>query len=168
MTESKPPTDDYTIVSQEPVRPVCGDYYSDSLRCLLRDRIDRDGRPLAEIALLANMSRRQLGRIISGHKPLRLVDLKQLILILGIDRARAVIAIEVLGDWSTYDDPVLCILMRMLAPVYRKVDASADFPMEPLTPAAEEEFTTWLADTLVTNQKQIRRRRDEFLKLPTL
>jgi hypothetical protein len=58
--------------------------------------------------------------------------------------------------------------MRMLAPVYRKVDASADFPMEPLTPAAEEEFTTWLADTLVTNQKQIRRRRDEFLKLPTL
>ena len=59
MTESKPPTDDYTIVSQEPVRPVCGDYYSDSLRCLLRDRIDRDGRPLAEIALLANMSRPQ-------------------------------------------------------------------------------------------------------------
>jgi hypothetical protein len=67
----------------------------------LRDRIDRDGRPLAEIALLANMSRRQLGRIISGHKPLRLVDLKQLIVILGIDRARAVIAIEVLGDWCS-------------------------------------------------------------------
>jgi len=123
---------------------------------------------LAEIASLAGMSRRQLGRLLDGQKPLRLVDLKRLSAIVGIDAAKAVIAIEVIGDWSAYDEPVLEILIRMLAPVFKKVDASADFPMEPLSVAAEEKFTTWLADILVTNQKQIRQRRDEFVKLPSL
>ncbi|KUR75222.1 hypothetical protein [Novosphingobium sp. Fuku2-ISO-50] len=71
--------------------------------------------------------------------------------IVGINAAKAVIAIEVIGDWSAYDEPVLEILIRMLAPVFKKVDASADFPMEPLSAAAEEKFTTWLAEILVTN-----------------
>jgi predicted transcriptional regulator len=168
MTESINPTDDYTLVSQEETPSECDAPFSESHRALLRDRISRDGRSLAEIASLARMSRRQLGRIIAGQKPLRLVDLSRLSDILGIDAARAVIAIEVIGDWSAYEDPVLGILIGMLAPVFRKVDASADFPIEPLTTAAEEEFTTWLANTLVTNQAQIRRRRDKFLNPPTL
>jgi transcriptional regulator with XRE-family HTH domain len=97
------------------------------VRDLIRDRIDRDGRSLVEIATIAGMSRRALGRIIAGQKPLRLVDLAQLSEALGIDRARAVIAIDILGDWTAYDDPVLCILMRLFAPVCSKVDAGPIF-----------------------------------------
>jgi transcriptional regulator with XRE-family HTH domain len=75
---------------------------------------------LAEIASLAGMSRRQLGRLLDGQKPLRLVDLKRLSAIVGIDAAKAVIAIEIIGDWSAYDEPVLEILIRMLAPFSRR------------------------------------------------
>lgn len=168
MTERIPPTDDYTIVYNTEPLAARDDPHSACVRDLIRDRIDRDGRSLVEIATIAGMSRRALGRIIAGQKPLRLVDLKQLSEALGIDRARAVIAIDILGDWTAYDDPVLCILMRLFAPVCSKVDAGADFPIEPLTAAAEEKFANWLADILVANQEQIRKRRDDFVKLPTL
>lgn len=168
MTEPITPNTDYTLVSQEGAALLSDAPVSGSHCALLRDRINRDGRSLAEIASLAGMSRRQLGRLLDGQKPLRLVDLKRLSAIVGIDAAKAVMAIEVIGDWNAYDEPVLEILIRMLAPVFKKVDASADFPMEPLSEAAEEKFTTWLAEILVTNQKQIRQRRDEFVKLPTL
>jgi len=40
--------------------------------------------------------------------------------------------------------------------------------MEPLTDKAQEELTTWLAETLVTNQAQIRQRRDKFFSSTTL
>jgi hypothetical protein len=95
-------------------------------------------------------------------------DLRRLSDILGLNAARAVIAIEVIGDWSAYDDPMLGILIGMLAPVFKKVDASADFPMEPLTDKAQEELTTRLAETLVTNQAQIRQRRDQFVSTSSL
>ena len=168
MTEFINLNDDYTFVSREGEHSEADAPVSGSHCAFLRDRINRDSRSLAEIASLAGMSRRQLGRLLAGEKQLRLVDLKRLSTIVGIDATRAIIAIEVIGDWSVYDEPVLEILIRMLATVFKKVDASADFPMEPLSAAAEEKFTTWLAEILVTNQKQIRQRRDEFVKLPTL
>jgi len=40
--------------------------------------------------------------------------------------------------------------------------------MEPLTDKAQEELTTWLAETLVTNPAQIRQRRDKFFSSTTL
>jgi transcriptional regulator with XRE-family HTH domain len=166
MTEPITPNDDYTLVSQEGAAWYLRPWYWEPLR--LASGPNQPRWPVTEIASLAGMSRRQLGRLLDGQKPLRLVDLKRLSAIVGTDAAKAVIAIEIIGDWSAYDEPVLEILIRMLAPVFRKVDASADFPMEPLSAAAEEKFTTWLADILVTNQKQIRQRRDEFVKLPSL
>ncbi|HWU01785.1 MAG TPA: hypothetical protein VN222_03510 [Novosphingobium sp.] len=168
MTEPITPTTDYTLVSQQGTASESDAPFSESHRALLSNKINRDGRPLAEIAALAKMSRRQLGRILAGQKPLRLSDLRRLSDILGLNAARAVIAIEVIGDWSAYDEPMLEILIGMLAPVFKKVDARADFPMEPLTDKAQEELTTWLANTLVTNQAQIRQRRDQFVSTPSL
>jgi hypothetical protein len=40
--------------------------------------------------------------------------------------------------------------------------------MEPLTDKAQEELTTRLAETLVTNQAQIRQRRDQFVSTSSL
>ncbi|WP_432787891.1 hypothetical protein [Novosphingobium rhizosphaerae] len=168
MTEPITPTTDYTLVSQDGAASEWDAPFSESYRALLSEWIERDSRSLAEIASLARMSRRQLGRIIAGQKPLRVVDLRLLFDILGLNAARAVIAIEVIGDWSAYDDPMLGILIGMLAPVFKKVDTRADFPMEPLTDKAQEELTTWLAETLVTNQAQIRQRRDKFFSSTTL
>lgn len=168
MTEPITPTTDYTLVSKESAASDSDAPFSESHRALLSNKINRDGRPLAEIAALAKMSRRQLGRILAGQKPLRISDLRRLSDILGLNAARAVIAIEVIGDWSAYDDPMLGILIGMLAPVFRKVDAIADFPMEPLTDKAQEELTTRLAETLVTNQAQIRQRRDQFVSTSSL
>jgi transcriptional regulator with XRE-family HTH domain len=138
------------------------------LRDLICDMIERDTRSLGEIANKARMSRRQLGRILAGEKPLRLVDLRHLSEVLQIDRARAVVAIEVLGDWRSYDDPVLCIMMRLIRPVVEKVNASTDFPIEALTGPAKIQLSEWLAKTIITNEEQIRHRRNEFVKLPNL
>jgi hypothetical protein len=69
------------------------------------------------------MSRRQLGRIVAGKKPLRLIDLRLLSEVLQIDRARAVVAIEILDDWRSYDDPALHIMMQLIGPVVAKVNA---------------------------------------------
>ena len=86
----------------------------------------------------------------------------------AIDRARAIIAIDVIGDWQSYDDPHLCIVMRLLAPVVSKLNERAEFSIEPLTVAAETRLADWLANLIITNEEQIRHRRNEFVKLPSL
>jgi hypothetical protein len=88
--------------------------------------------------------------------------------LLGIDRARASVAIELLGDWQFYDDPGLNLVMRLLPSVVSKLGDRADFPVEPLSTSAQERLSDWLADTIITNEEQIRNRRDGFIKLPEL
>lgn len=160
--------DDYTLVYSVDDGPGPDDHQSACLRQLLRHIIKQDTRTLAEIATLAQMSRRQLGRIVAGKKPLRLADLQQLSGVLQIDRARAVVAIEILDDWRSYDDPALHIMMQLIGPVVAKVNAGADFPVEALTGPAENLLSDWLAKTIITNEEQIRNRRNEFVKLPSL
>lgn len=169
MTQTTPPdSDSYTIVYQADHALGRSDRESACLRDLICDMIERDSRSLGEIANKAKMSRRQLGRILAGEKPLRLVDLRLLSEVLQIDRARAVVAIEVLGDWRSYDDPALRIMMRLIGPVVDKLNAGTDFPIEPLTGPAENQLSDWLARTIITNEEQIRHRRNEFVKLPAL
>lgn len=120
------------------------------------------------LAQKMGISRRQLGRMLSGRRPLRLAELRALTDLLGIDRARASVAIELLGDWRYYDDPGLNIVMRLLPPVVAKLSERADFPIEILTETAQERLSDWLADTIITNEEQIRNRRDTFIKLPEL
>ena len=161
-------TDDHTLVFNDRSEEAPDDYHSASLRALLAQCVERDQRSLGEIATAARMSRRQLGRILAGEKPLRLVDLRWLTEVLMIDRARAVLAIEVIGDWRSYDDPGLCLMMHLVAPVVSKLIDRADFPIEPLTPTAVTRLSDWLANSIITNQTQIRNRRNEFIKLPDL
>jgi hypothetical protein len=168
MTESTPDAPDvYTIVYPADEHSDRDDPQSASLRDLIGDMIERDPRSLGEIATKAHMSRRQLGRIMDGKKPLRMIDLRHLSEVLEIDRARAVVAIEILGDWRSYDDPALLIMMRLIGLVVGKVNTDADFPIEPLTEPAEKRLSEWLAKTIITNEEQIRSRRNDFIKLPT-
>jgi len=160
--------DDYTLVYSIDEDPGPDDHQSACLRDLIRHIIKQDARSLADIAAQANMSRRQLGRIVAGKKPLRLIDLRLLSEVLQIDRARAVVAIEILDDWRSYDDPALHIMMQLIGPVVAKVNAGADFPVEALTGPAENLLSDWLAKTIITNEEQIRNRRNEFVKLPSL
>jgi len=73
-----------------------------------------------------------------------------------------------LGDWRRYDDPGLAIMTRLIAPVVTKLNERAEFAIEPLSAAAETKLSDWIADTIIRNEEQIRSRRDDFVKLPTL
>jgi hypothetical protein len=169
MTESTPDASDaYTIVYSTDERRDRDDPQSACLRDLIRAMIERDPRSLGEIATKARMSRRQLGRIMDGKKPLRMIDLRHLSEVLEMDRARAVVAIEILGDWRSYDDPALLIMMRLIRPVVDKLNTDADFLIEPLTEPAEKRLSEWLAKTIITNEEQIRSRRNDFIKLPAI
>ncbi len=167
--------DDFDFASVEHTL-VCGecevqhqpDARSDAFLALIRHHVDKDRRTLSDLAELLGISRRQLGRILDGKKPMRLAELRALTDMLGIDRARATVAIEMMGDWQSYDDPGLCIVMRMLKPVVTKLCERADFSLEPLTEPAQDTFTDWLADSIITNEVQIRDRRNAFIKLPQL
>jgi hypothetical protein len=66
-----------------------------------------------------------------GEKPLRLVDLRHLSEVLQIDRARAVVAIEILIGAAMMIQ--LCNHDALIGPVVAKVNAGADFPIEALT-----------------------------------
>ena len=159
---------EHTLVCNDTEVRAAQDAHSVALLALIQHHIDRDPRSLGEMAKALKISRRQLGRILGGRKPLRLADLKLLSDVLGIDRARAIIAIDVIGDWQSYDDPHLCIVMRLLAPVVSKLNERAEFSIEPLTVAAETRLADWLANLIITNEEQIRHRRNEFVKLPSL
>jgi hypothetical protein len=99
---------------------------------------------------------------------MRLGELITLTDLLRIDRTRAAVAIDVIDDWRSYDDPALRILLGMLKPVVTKIQERADFAIEPLTEPAQETLTNWLADSIIANEKQIRSRRNAFIKLPEL
>ena len=94
--------------------------------------------------------------------------LKALTEMFEIDHARATIAIEVMGDWESYDDPALSLIIRLLKPVVLKLGERADFPIEPLTNPAQDTLSDWLANTIIANEEQIRNRRDGFIKLPEI
>ena len=160
--------DQYTIVcsSCESHRTV--DPRTDAFLALIRHHIAKDVRSISDLAEILGISRRQLGRILSGRRPLRLSELRTLTDLLAIDRARATFAIEVIGDWQCYDDPGLGVVMRLMVPVFAKLSERAKFPIEALTQKAEDRLSDWLAKTIITNEEQIRNRRDEFVKLPEL
>jgi predicted transcriptional regulator len=158
----------HTIVWSECEAGQQPDPRSDAFLALIRHYVEKDTRTLSELAETLGISRRQLGRVIDGKKPMRLAELRALTDILDIDRARATVAIEMMGDWQSYDDPGLCIVMRMLKSVVTKLHERADFSLEPLTEPAQDKFTDWLADSIITNEVQIRDRRNAFMKLPQL
>lgn len=139
-----------------------------ALLALINHHVDQDTRPLSAIAKILRISRRQLGRMLSGHRPMRIAELLTLTEVLRIDPARAVVAIEVIGDWQCYDDPALGIVMSLLHPVVTKLRDRANFAIQPLTKPAQARLSDWLADTIITNEEQIRNRRDAFVKLPDL
>ena len=141
---------------------------SGAFLALIRHHVEKDPRTLSELAEQLRISRRQLGRILGGKQPMRLAELRSLTDLLEIDRARATVAIEVMDDWRRYDDPGLYILMRLIKPVVIKLDERADFAPDPLTESAEDIFSDWLADSIITNEVQIRDRRNAFMKLPQL
>jgi len=141
---------------------------ADAYLALINQRAEKDPRPHYEIAELLGVSRRQLGRMLGGHRPLRLAELNALTKLFEIDHARATIAIEVMGNWQSYDDPSLSLVIRLLRPVVLKLGERADFPIEPLTDPAQDKLSDWLADTIIANEAQIRNRRDAFIKMPQI
>lgn len=158
----------HTLLCSECENDVPTDPCTDAFLALIKYHVGRDARPLCDIAHMLGISRRQLGRMLSGHRPIRLGEFKTLTDLLGIDRARATVAIEIIGDWQSYDDPGLNIMMGLLVPAVTKLRDRADFTIEPLTRPAQEKLSDWLADSIITNEQQIRNRRDSFVKLPDL
>lgn len=144
------------------------DTISEAYLALIRWHIERDKRSQSDFAALLNMSRRTFARILGGKRQMLVSELRALTDLLDIDRARATVAIEVIGDWQAYDDPGLSILLRLVRPVVTKLDQRADFPIEPLTDQAEEKVSNWLANTLIANEEQIRHRRNDFIELPRI
>lgn len=144
------------------------DSCTDAFLALIQHRVGIDARPLCDLAQILGISRRQLGRMLSGRRPIRQGEVKSLTDLLGIDLARATVAIEMIGDWQSYDDPGLSIVMGLLVPVVAKLRDRADFSIERLTRPAQDKLSDWLADTIITNEQQIRNRRDSFVKLPDL
>jgi transcriptional regulator with XRE-family HTH domain len=157
-----------TLLCSECENDVPSDPCTDAFLALINHHVGRGTRPQCDIAQMLGISRRQLGRMLSGRRPIRLGELKSLTDLLGIDRARATVAIEIIGDWQSYDDPGLSIAMGLLVPVVAKLRDRADFTIEPLTRPAQDKLSDWLADTIITNEQQIRNRRDSFVKLPDL
>ena len=141
---------------------------TEAFLALINHHVGNDSRSMSDLAEILGISRRQLGRMLSGSRPLRIAELRSLTDLLGIDRARATVAIEVIGDWQSYDDPGLNVAMRLLQPVVSKLRERADFAIQPLTKPAQDRLSDWLADTIITNEEQIRLRRDTFIKLPEL
>lgn len=140
----------------------------DAFLSLIQHHIAKDGRSISDLAEILGISRRQLGRMLSGRRPLRLSELQTITDLLGIERARATFAIEVLGDWQCYDDPEVGLVMQLMGPVVAKLSERANFPVEPLTQKAQDRLSDWLVRSIITNEEQIRNRRDDFVKLPEL
>jgi transcriptional regulator with XRE-family HTH domain len=137
-------------------------------RALFNHHIRQGSRSLEDLAAELGISRRQLGRILGGNTPLRLEAIVALSDLLGIDRQRALMAIGVLGDWQRYFDANLEVILQLVQPLLAKLDVQAEFAIEPLSAPAVDLFSNWLADALVANEEQIRRRRDTFTDLPEL
>ncbi len=163
-----PDSKKHTIVCNEAETHRTPDARADAYLALINHHVEKDPRPHCEIAELLGVSRRQLGRMLGGQRPLRLAELKALTEMFEIDHARATIAIEVMGDWESYDDPALSLIIRLLKPVVLKLGERADFPIEPLTNPAQDTLSDWLANTIIANEEQIRNRRDGFIKLPEI
>jgi hypothetical protein len=161
-------SDDHTLATNELEPPGASDPRSHAFLALVRHHIELDSRSLSQLAGLLGISRRQLGRMLAGQRPLRLVELRALTDLLEIDCARASVAVEVMGDWRSYDDPGLCIVMQMLKSIVTGLNDKAHIPIEPLTKPALNTLSNWLIDTIIANQEQILRRRDAFINLPQL
>jgi hypothetical protein len=112
-----------TLLCSECENDVPSDPCTDAFLALINHHVGRGTRPQCDIAQMLGISRRQLGRMLSGRRPIRLGELKSLTDLLGID---------------------------------------------PLTRPAQDKLSDWLADTIITNEQQIRNRRDSFVKLPDL
>ena len=141
---------------------------TDAFLALIQHHIAKDARSISDLAEILGISRRQLGRMLSGRRPLRLSELRTITDLLGIERARATFAIEIIGDWQAYNDPELGLVMQLMKPVVAKLIDRANFPIEPLTQKAEDRLSDWLVRTIITNEEQIRNRRDDFVNLPEL
>lgn len=141
---------------------------TDAFLALIRQHVAQENRSMSELAAVLRISRRQLGRMLNGLRPLRVAELEALTDLLGIDRARARVAIELIGDWQAYDDPGLGVVMRLIDPVVSRLRDKSEFPVQPLTKPAQERLSIWIADTILTNDTQIRNRQEAFMKLPDI
>jgi hypothetical protein len=159
---------DHTLATNELEPASCSDPRSHAFLALIRHHVELDSRSLSQLAGLLGISRRQLGRMLDGQRPLRVAELWALTDLLEIDCGRASVAIEVMGDWRSYDDAGLCIVMQMLKSVVNGLNDKAHIPIEPLTKPALNTLSNWLTDTIIANQEQILRRREAFINLPQL
>jgi len=158
--------DENTIVWNEAAGGCVATAMSIGHRALINHHIGQSSRSIADLAQDLGVSRRQLKRILSGDTPLRLEAIVALYARLGIDRQRALMAIDVLGDWQRYFDTNLGVILQLVQPVLAALDTSAEFAIEPLTGPAVARFAEWLANAIIANEEQIRSRRDSFADLP--
>jgi|GEM_PF-2262309 len=139
---------------------------SNGHRALINHHLVKSARSRADVADDLGISRRQLNRILSGKTPLRIEAIVALYDLFGIDRQRALLAIDVLGDWQRYFDTNLGVILQLVQPVLAALDTSAECEIEPLTAPAVARFSEWLAHAIIANEEQIRSRRDSFADLP--
>lgn len=155
-----------TIVWNEAPGGCVATAMSNEHRALINHHIAQSGRSREVLANDLGVSRRQLKRLLSGETPLRLEAIVALYAQLGIDRQRALMAIDVLGDWQRYFDTNLGVILQLVQPVLAALDTSAEFAIEPLTGPAVARLADWLANAIIANEEQIRSRRDSFADLP--
>jgi hypothetical protein len=139
-----------------------------SYRALIAHEIEKQRLTLTALAEKTGYNRRSLKRMITGKQELRCRDIITICAAIGIDRQSASYAIETMGSWEYYYEVSLGIVLSLSKPILSKIIDQATAAMEPLSPAALEQLSDWIAETVIRNQKQIYDRRDRLTDLPRL
>lgn len=158
----------HTLVCDEAECSRITGAFLEGYRALISQHIDASQVSRIKLAAAVGLSRRQLGRILKGLAPLKNELISMLVDVLAIDRARSILAIAVLGDWQRYNDANLGIIVQLIGRTLDRLDARAEFAIEPLTEPAADQIADWIAEVIVTNAEQIRQRRDMIVDLPEL
>lgn len=137
-----------------------------SYRSLIAHEIGRRKLTITALAKETGYNRRSLTRMITGEQELRCRDIITICAAIGIDRLSASYAIETMGNWEYYYEVSLGIVLSLAKPILSKIIDQATAAMEPLSPAALEQLSDWIAETVIRNQKQIYDRRDRVTDLP--
>lgn len=108
-----------------------------------------------DVASRLQWHRNRLYRVFAQPRGTKAEDLLAISNALDIDHMRATVAIGGFGDWRMYYDSALIIVMDLIKPVVETVDEMTTTSLEPLRSYAKDQFSRWIAETLVNHQQFI-------------
>lgn len=134
----------------------------EQFRLLIQSEQSVSSKSQSKIANEVGLKIRKYQRILSGQQPLSAALLNDLTTALGIDKPRAIFAIDRYKDWHRYYDPTLKVAVDLLPLVVDAFNADDMCSIEPMHPRALEQLAKWIAETIITHQEKICARREEL------